>query len=440
MKMRSSQLRAGCRRPLARGLRTALPVALAATFHSVFAAGAGAQSCMEWVLRSMEGPAPRWSTSMAYDEHRGVAVLFGGGSLPGHGDTWEWNGTTWTFVAESGPAPRASHAMAYDSAARRHIIFGGVDRSEIFGDTWAWNGVEWTQIANEGPWRRHNHAMAYDSVRDVMVLFGGFALQTPETWELSGSTWTRVAQTGPRARWDHAMAFDSFRGVTVLFGGWASNNQRFNDTWTWDGAVWTQVATEGPSPRAEPKMTYDSNRRVIVLHGGDDTEPGYLDDTWDWDGTRWTQIATGGPPRRISPDMAYDSRRQAVILFGGSSDSGSTFLGDTWEYRRQPQLTIGASCPDGGPIRIEWSCTTPNGVIALLFARSAGNVNIPNGRPCAGTRLGLGPQSLQLVHTARSDAMGAGVLNASAPRTACGGLLQALDLSTCALSEVQAVK
>lgn len=236
------------------------------------------------------------------------------------------------------------------------------------------------------------------------------------------------------------MAFDAARGVTVLFGGWTSNGLRFNDTWTWDGSVWTQVATEGPSPRAEPKMTYDSTRGVIVLYGGIDDQPGSRDDTWEWDGTRWTQVAIAGPPQRISPDMAYDSRRQAVILFGGSPD-GRTFLGDTWEYRRQPRMSIDfPNCSIGGLVTIEWSCTTPHGVIALLFARTSGETTIPDGRPCAGTRLGLGPQNLQLVHTARSDSRGSGSVRAIVSHAACGGRAQVLDVTTCALSEVVPVE
>jgi len=81
---------------------------------------------------------------MAYDSARGVTVLFGGndGSYPYYnykGDTWEWDGTTWTPRSLTGPSPRAGHAMAYDDARGVTMLFGGFfDPApySFLGDTW----------------------------------------------------------------------------------------------------------------------------------------------------------------------------------------------------------------------------------------------------------------------------------------------------------------
>jgi hypothetical protein len=78
------------------------------------------------------GPGPRCGVAMAYDEHRKVTVLFGGGNpqctSPGalNADTWEYDGRTWLEVTTVGaPKARFLAAMVYDRARRRMVLFGG---------------------------------------------------------------------------------------------------------------------------------------------------------------------------------------------------------------------------------------------------------------------------------------------------------------------------
>jgi hypothetical protein len=148
---------------------------------------------------------------MAFDSARGVTVLFGGGF--NNGDTWEWDGTTWSERASSGPAPRAWHAMAYDTARRVTVLFGG-DRSGVLdGETWEWDGSVWSLRAGSG--------------------------------------------SGPQPRYTHAIAYDSARGVTVLFGG-RGFGSFLGDTWTWDGAgdaSWTNYGSGWPGTNGIPSFT-----------------------------------------------------------------------------------------------------------------------------------------------------------------------------------------
>src|SRR6185295_2793722 len=120
-------------------------------------------------------PHERVYHAMAYDSLRGRVVLFGGGFTGGLvlGDTWEWDGTYWTQVANSGPSPRYGHALAYDSRRRRVVLFGGqtkipgTDSSKYLDDTWEWDGAVWKEVPITGarPTARSEHAMVYDSVR-----------------------------------------------------------------------------------------------------------------------------------------------------------------------------------------------------------------------------------------------------------------------------------
>ena len=58
---------------------------------------------MLWIQKQDIGPRPRVVLGMAYDSVRKKVVLFGGYPLGGGtiGDTWEWDGTDWTQVADS---------------------------------------------------------------------------------------------------------------------------------------------------------------------------------------------------------------------------------------------------------------------------------------------------------------------------------------------------
>lgn len=76
---------------------------------------------------------------MAYDSIRSRIVLFGGdGAETGYlGDTWFWDGATWTPSAIQGPVPRSGHAIAFDSRRGRCVLFGGSPEPfSVLSDTW----------------------------------------------------------------------------------------------------------------------------------------------------------------------------------------------------------------------------------------------------------------------------------------------------------------
>ena len=72
-------------------------------------------------------PTARRDTAMAFDEARGVLVVFGGVTLAGvlFDDTWEWNGNDWTQVLQFGPSARRSPQLVYDPARARCVLLGG---------------------------------------------------------------------------------------------------------------------------------------------------------------------------------------------------------------------------------------------------------------------------------------------------------------------------
>ncbi len=287
-----------------------------------------------WTQKQDIGPPLRTQHVMAYDSMRGQTVLFGGKLNAGGGltnDTWEWDGGNWTQVHDVGPPARIGHAMAFDSARGRTVCFGGLaneqDTGSTFNDTWEWDGTDWTEMANTGPGGRSFHTMAYDSTRGRTVLFGG---QVPgaflgDTWEWDGATWTQAAGTGPSPRDACGSAYDTTRQRLVIYGGETLNGtQIVNVGETWELAVgsWTQMSMLGPGPIVGPLMAYVA-AYTLLYNPADGT-------TWSWDGAHWTERQKLGPGMQAPASLVYDSQRKRAVLCG----AGQTQT--TWELAEVP--------------------------------------------------------------------------------------------------------
>jgi hypothetical protein len=134
---------------------------------------------------------------MTFDHARGVAVLFGGSVINTNtalGDTWEWDGTTWTERTPAiSPPPRLEHRLTYDPVRQRVVMFGGRSASyAAFDDTWEWDGTAWTRVTPVvSPPPRYRGSLHFDPRRRRVVLAGGSsALGTlADVWEWDGATW-----------------------------------------------------------------------------------------------------------------------------------------------------------------------------------------------------------------------------------------------------------
>jgi hypothetical protein len=275
----------------------------------------------------------------AYDTYREVAVLFGGHNpltgVPHIGDTWEWDGASWLRRTSGSSHARKDAAMAYDTHRRVCVLFGGgtnVFQHQIpFNDTWEWDGSVWTMrqahdpAATDRPPPLDYPKMTYDSRRRRMVLIGstervgGQVNPVTRTWEWDGNTWS-VHPSALPSRFQPSMVYDPVRRVTVVFGGNAYVGGLLDDTWTWDGTNWTRVAVGGPPPREEHAMVFDTRRGLMILVGGSAGGPGdELNDVWEWNGQSWS--LDGGlyaAPRRRLHQMWYDPGQEVVFLFGGT--------------------------------------------------------------------------------------------------------------------------
>jgi len=225
-------------------------------------------------------PSPRGGAAFVYDPVLKMALLFGGGTAQGNGllgDTWTWDGTTWTqqFPPVS-PPPHAfnTEQMAFDASTGTVLLFGGFGpNGTYFGDTWIWNGITWSERLPATSPSPRNTTLTYDAATKQVILFGGASSEglLDDTWTWNGVTWTQhFPPSSPSPRVNIGLAYDPKIGKVVLFGGINSDSQSLGDTWTWDGTTWTQIQSIGtsPSPRWSPSFAYDPQFEGALLFGG----------------------------------------------------------------------------------------------------------------------------------------------------------------------------
>jgi len=91
---------------------------------------------------------------------RKEVVLFGGTNSSGYlGDTWTFDGGSWTLV-DVPPAPPARQGASMATLGNEIVLFGGQSNKGDLSDTWTFDGGSWTLIdASTAPSARHSASM-----------------------------------------------------------------------------------------------------------------------------------------------------------------------------------------------------------------------------------------------------------------------------------------
>jgi len=159
----------------------------------------------------------------------GKVVLFGGDvgmdeSAAQANDTWEWDGSTWTEQSPATSPPAREYAVAA-TVGNTVVLFGGGSGpsgtlQSYLGDTWTWDGTTWTEATPASSPSPRAMASA-GALGGVMVVAGGQAYMSiadgavfgsdgglhgktigqivtyTDTWTWDGTTWTLSPATGP---------------------------------------------------------------------------------------------------------------------------------------------------------------------------------------------------------------------------------------------------
>jgi len=273
-------------------------------------------------------PLPGFKFSLVLNPINDVAILFGGynSTIGELDDLWMTDGFEWIqFQTPHSPGGRDGASLAYDEARQEAVLFGGYNLIALLGDTWSFNGIDWTlRNPTQSPPPRAGASMAYDPDRNLTILFGGQGdtggdlEPLGDMWIWDGTDWQQQFPVHlPSARIGANMVYDEARHAMILFGGGAGGGLH-DDTWIWDGTDWIeQQPAHRPAGRADFGLAYDENKQVVILYGGQAILP-YGTDTWAWDGNDWEQLQTlQTPPEALSYNakVVYIPALQTVMLF-----------------------------------------------------------------------------------------------------------------------------
>ncbi|HXA29959.1 MAG TPA: hypothetical protein VN193_14555 [Candidatus Angelobacter sp.] len=211
-------------------------------------------------------------------------------------DTWTFNGSTWTRSATGSAKPppyRSLASMAFDGANGQTVMFGGfADQGEL-GDTWTFDGTTWTQQhPAASPPARDGAALVYDPALQRLVLFGGEGTAADgsivyfaDTWTWDGTTWLQLhPAVSPPGLYEVGATWAADLGGVLVAGGQSYHGSgvfnTVNDAWLFDGTTWTrQAVAAAPGERYFAPLAWDAASHTAVIFGGLGNL-GLSDDAW----------------------------------------------------------------------------------------------------------------------------------------------------------------
>ncbi|MGH7685286.1 MAG: kelch repeat-containing protein [Candidatus Dormibacteria bacterium] len=334
------------------GRRRARSALVAVGLIAVAGAGAGAYLGLRGAHSSGSGlgdtPSARAYAAAAYDEARKQVVLFGGSTADGTtlGDTWTWDGSTWSPQHPSvTPPARSAAAMSYDPSSRDVLLFGGRDsqKSSVLTDTWEWDGSNWHATARSTPSGPGGPApsMATDPTTGQVILLtqqvevkplpvclyegpGGPAssplpapgcpsIQGPGTlhaYVWSGAEWTTLAAQPQQ------MLSQIAYGAAVLVADPGSAHLLLLQ-------VGGQVVCPGAQAGAaiERECPLGGNTSDAAAPSSAPLTPCCFTGETRWDGAAWAQHqpAEVNGPATTPSEVAADTSHRAVVAYAGQS-------------------------------------------------------------------------------------------------------------------------
>ncbi len=300
-------------------------------------------------------------------------------------DTWVYQNDNWTQLAPANsPSPRAFSGATYDRARNVIVLFGGSNTVPPpsgtavqptvtnYYDTWEFDGTNWTKVADNGP-QALVPMLAYDEVHNQIVMMAEDSNFNPlmYTYDPSSHAWTQVTpQTMPPCTNQAAMAFERTAGTVFLTGGVCTRttpsytSPTTEEVYTWDGTNWTLLPTTSiVTKTSNPALTYDARREVMILYGGTEAYGAPHAYTYTFDPSLANPTATpptGGDwishdPNVVTPGprslaaFKTDPVNNIIYMLGGNTD-GTVFT-DFWIYQNGGWASITA---DNTP-----ACGTP---------------------------------------------------------------------------------
>jgi len=255
--------------------------------------------------------------TMAFLPGRGVTVYQDSTSR----NTWEWNRASWARrVTAGGPTARSSPTIgAYGATGTTIdtlILFGGSQFGSSVGDTWRWDGTTWTQVIpspsrpsaplSNTPALRQDVGMATNPATGRLYRFGGGDQYSGglacynDLWFWTGAAWQQ--QGGHPAAWADPEG-DGSPGSFI-------------------GGVGT---TESCGPQG--RLAWHAGRGSLLL-----LPSGFGSVVWEWvpGSNSWRHHAFSGSIPTFAQAFFYDPSLGAVVALEEGTAWAADLATDTW--------------------------------------------------------------------------------------------------------------
>lgn len=346
---------------------------------------------IDWkqVPRTEPWPAPRGLCSMAWDPNRARLVLYsgqkqvvfannrltfgtadGGTSFaPALGDTWEWDGSSWTQVPTPALIQAGNASLFWDPIASEvRMILDEVAGTSVGPSLRRYTGSAWELVerSRDESSRRVVTSATWSTANQKPLVFAGVLLAAsglPNSdvsllEELAGTPFESLPPAAQMIPVERAVAATEKSGSVLLFGG-MSGASRVDSSFRWTGGRWQRLEpSASPSARDGASMARIDDQ--LVLHGGR-ADNGLRADTWTWNGSTWSQVAEGAETPAARTDASMFSIGDAAYVFGGSIAGGA--VSETWRYRAGGWSSIATPAE---LVARSQGCATSDGTRGLL--------------------------------------------------------------------------
>ena len=308
--------------------------------------GNGAQDTVEvwdgtnWTAAGAELNQTRSQGSAAGQSSSSAVAV--GGSGPGNlANTEQWNGSSWTEVADLNSARYSAGA----SGDVNTILINGGELSPQTTKTESFDGTSWTEVADLSTARKDHGSTGYSSSNSSGLSFAGKAPPTSfkdssELWtttpsalfqktaegqlffnstanvfketvkDIPGATWSSGGNLNTGRRWG-GQGVLGIQTATLLCGGSTPPGAQAN-TEQYNGTSWTEVNDLNAANNAS--MCWGTTTSAINCGGVPPRKQ-----VESWDGTSWTETTDFNNPRYGG--LGAGSSNTSGIIFGGENPS-----------------------------------------------------------------------------------------------------------------------
>jgi hypothetical protein len=247
--------------------------------------------------------------------------LVAGGQAPVKANVENYNGTSWTEVADIPSALSDSGMIGVYTAG---VLAGGEGSPGTTNEALHWNGSAWTEATNM-PYVVERASGS--GVQTAGLVTGGRdgSPKLATTLEYDGTNWTAGGSL-PAAYYNITAQGPQ---TSTLAAGGADGSAGSSAAYTYNGSSWTAISSMNAARSEGGWATQgDGATRALIFSGGDPSDSRAK--TEFWDGTSWTELNDLSTAR--SAGGSFGGINNSVYAGGSSPALSPTTTGVTEEW------------------------------------------------------------------------------------------------------------